>query len=224
MDITETNDYYVVSFFPNATEVEIDNKPEKGYKAVIGIQDDEHVVMKVMYAKSMYDLNRVIELAKNIKECPICKRLDANVADVTNIQLQDKYTTRSVSVDQAPIDRTIAVPQESKMFDTGNPFQDLMARMLFDTKLNKAGQVAVAMALEDTKLMEKVMPTTIDGVVDLMATFTELTQGKGDIYRTPEEVTEYVKALRKGADVPVDKKTKSDTPTVFRRASTIIVS
>ena len=43
MDITETDEYYVVSFFPNAAEVEIDDKPEKGYKAVIGEQSGEHV-------------------------------------------------------------------------------------------------------------------------------------------------------------------------------------
>ena len=80
MDIAETNNHYVVTFFPNAEEVEIDDKPESGYKAIIGVQDGEHIVMKVMYAKSMYDLNKVVELAGNIRECPICKRLNADVA------------------------------------------------------------------------------------------------------------------------------------------------
>lgn len=230
MDIIETEKYYVVTFFPNAEEVEIDDKPEKGYKAIIGLQDGEHIVMKVMYDKSIYpydeddrhdrfgvdyEKDTVKTLAGNIRECPICKRLNANVAKIEKVQLYDRAKNHATPAMET---------QKSKIFDTGNPFQDLMARMLFDTKLNKTGQVAVAMALEDEELMEKVMPTSIDGIVDLMATFTELSQGKGDIYRSPAEVTEYVKALRKGADVSVDKKTASGAQTVFRRPSTIIVS
>lgn len=221
MDITETNDYYVVSFFPSATEVEIDDKPEKGYKAIIGEQGGEHVVMKVMYAKSMYDLNKVIELAGNIKECPICKQLNENVGDIGTIQLQDQYTARQ----SQPIQNSPILPAgQSKIFDTGNPFQDIMAKMLFDTKLNQTGQVAVALALDDSELIEKVMPTSIDGVVNLVASFTELSQGNGSIYRSPEEVTAFVKALREGAKTPEEKEKDKSTPTVFRRASTVIVS
>ena len=228
MDITETDKYYIVTFFPNAEEVEIDDKPDKGYKAIIGRQDDEHIVMKVMYAKNRYDLNQVIELAKNIKECPICKRLDANVADIGRIQLQDQYSAPKPFVQDAPVTpvaTSTVISSKSELFNTGNPLQDLMARMMFDTKLNQTGQVATALALEDSDLLERVMPKSIDGVVSLMANLTELSQGKGDIYRSPDEVTAYVKALREGVKQPVDGKTtdKKEIP-VFRRASTIIVS
>ena len=224
MDITETEDYYVVSFFPNATEVEIDDKPENGYKAIIGEQNGEHVVMKVMYSKDRFDLNQVIELAKNIKDCPICKRLDANIAEVGNIQLMDQYTSRRSPPSLTTIDDQTTQPGMD-LFSTGNPLQDLMVRMMFDTKLNTTGQVATALALDNSALLEKVMPKTIDGVVSLMANLTELSQGKGDIYRTPAEVTEFVKALREGVKQPIDDKTnkKTEMP-VFRRASTIIVS
>jgi len=224
MDITETTSDYVVSFFPNATEVEIDDKPEKGYKAIIGEQGGEHVVMKVMYAKDRYDLSTVIELAKNIKECPICKRLDANVADIGSIRLMDQYTGRRSPPSITTVADQPAI-QTTELFNTGNPLQDLMARMMFDTKLNTTGQVATALALDDNTLLEKVMPKTIDGVVSLMANLTELSQGKGDIYRSPSEVTEFVKALREGVKQPVDGKTSTKTEMpVFRRASTIIVS
>ena len=224
MEIIETDDYYVVTFFPNAEEVEIDDKPEKGYKAIIGQQDGEHVVMKVMYAKAMYDLNKVIELAQNIKDCPICQRLDANVANIDRMQLRDPNAGASVpSVPAVPIAQIDQ--SKSELFNTGNPLQDLMTRMMFDTKLNTTGQVATALALEDSALLERVMPKSIDGVVTLMANLTELSQGNGDIYRSPDEVTEYVKALREGVKQPIDGVTpdKKEIP-VFRRASTIIVS
>jgi hypothetical protein len=227
MEIIETGGHYVVTFFPNAEEVEIDDKPESGYKAIIGKQDGEHVVMKVMYDKNRYDINRVIELAQNIKECPICKRLDANVANIERMQLREPDTRAAVPM--APAVPAASISQaRSELFNTGNPLQDIMTRMMFDTKLNTTGQVATALALEDSALLEKVMPKSIDGVVDLMANLTELSQGKGDIYRSPEEVTAYVKALREGVKQPLDEKNgdKSDKQPVqvFRRASTVIVS
>jgi hypothetical protein len=224
MEIIETPDYYVVTFFPNAEEVQIDDQPKKGYKAVIGQQDGEHVVMKVMYAKSMYDLNRVLELAQNIKECPICQRLDANVANIDRMQLRDPNA--GASVPSVPATSVAQIGQlDTELFNTGNPLQDLMSRMMFDTKLNTTGQVATALALEDNALLERVMPKSIDGVVSLMANLTELSQGKGDIYRSPEEVVAYVKALREGVKQPINDKSpdKKEIP-VFRRASTIIVS
>lgn len=225
MDITETNDYFVVTFFPDAEEIEIDDKPDKGYKAIIGVQDGEHIVMKVMYSKAMYDLNSAIELAKNIKDCPICKRLNANVATVGRIQLQDQYTD-SVGSGGVATPISSIVGAQSELFNTGNPLQDLMTRMMFDTKLNQTGQVATALALEDSTLLERVMPTSIDGVVALMANLTELSQGKGEIYRSPDEVTAYVKALREGVKKPLDGKTEDAIKVmpVVRRASTIIVS
>jgi hypothetical protein len=150
MEIIETADYYVVTFFPNATEAEIDDKPEKGYKAIIGEQGGEHVVMKVMYSKAMYDLTKVIELAQNIKECPICKRLDANVANIDRMQLSD--TTPNIQVPTVPVR---AAQTQATSLSTGNPFHDMMAQLMFDTKLNPTGQVIAAAALEDDALMSK---------------------------------------------------------------------
>lgn len=220
MDITETNNYYVVTFFPNAEEVEIDDKPKSGYKAIIGLQDGEHIVMKVMYAKSIYDLNEVINLAKNIKDCPICKRLNADVATVGSIQLQDQYTTRAVQQTDAPIAQQIPTS-----LNAGSPFQNVMAQLMFDTKLNTTGQVLTAAALEDDALMAKAMPTTVGGMVDLVANLTDYASGKGTLFRSPKEVTEYVKALREGAKQPIDEKEDEKKEIqVFRRASTIIVS
>lgn len=221
MEIIETDDYYVVTFFPNAVEVEIDDKPEKGYKAIIGEVGGEHIVMKVMYSKAMYDLNKVIELAKNIKECPICQRLNANVANIDSIRLRDPTADAQVPV--APAVR--ATPVLTTSLSTGNPFNDMMAQLMFDTKLNPTGQVVAAAALEDDALMAKSMPTTVEGMVALVANLTDYASGKGTLFRSPGEVTEYVKALREGVKQPIDEKTteKKEIP-VFRRASTIIVS
>ena len=236
MEITETDKYYVVTFFPNAEEVEIDDKTqEKGYKAIVGVQDEEYVVMKVMYDKSIYpydedDRNErfgvdyvkdtVKSLAGNIRECPICNRLNADVATITKVQLQDRVRT--------PVAPTVpirAAQIQSTSLSTGNPFQDMMAQLMFDTKLNPTGQVIAAAALEDDVLMSKAMPTTVEGMVDLVANLTDYASGKGTLFRSPGEVTDYVKALREGVKQPIDEKSpdKKEIP-VFRRASTIIVS
>lgn len=222
MDITETDNFYVVSFFPNAEEVEIDDKPEKGYKAIIGVLDGEHIVSKVMYSKSMYDLNKVIELAGNIRECPICKRLDESIADVGTIRLQDQYTTRTVQA--APV-APVAPVATSALFNTGNPLEDMLVRLKFDTMLNPTGKALAALALDDDALAREVMPTDAKSMVALVANLTEYAQGKGNIYRTPAEVTDYIKALREGNksadDVKADE--KKITPFV-KRAQTVIIS
>lgn len=239
MKISETNGYYVVSFFPDAEEVEIDDKTEeKGYKAILGIQDGQHVVMKVMYDKNIYpydeddrknrftagyDKQTVKELAANIGECDICKRLDADVAKITEVRLLNQATTRPIQVAQAS--PTAPITNTSSLLKTGNPMQDILAQLMFDTKLNQTGQVLTAAALEDDALMAKAMPTTVEGMVNLVADLTDYASGKGNLFRSPSEVTDYVKALREGAKQPVDGKTDDKKEIqVFRRASTIIVS
>lgn len=237
MKVLETNDYYVITFFPDAEEVEIDDKTEeKGYKAIIGTQDGHHVVMKVMYDKSRYPLDKDDRIARGFPEdtetildnyalrigdCPICKQLDANVAEITEIRLLNQTPTYMVPV--APVVR--AAPITATSLSTGNPFHDMMAQLMFDTKLNPTGQVIAAAALEDDVLMSKAMPTTVEGMVDLVANLTDYASGNGSLFRSPREVTDYVKALREGAKQPIDEKSpdKKEIP-VFRRASTIIVS
>lgn len=238
MKIFETADYYVASFFPEAEEVEIDDKTvEKGYKAIIGLQDGHHVIMKVMYDKSRYPLDEDDRIARsfepgtktvmyysaNIGDCTICKRLDADVAKVTEIRRLNTVPARSVPA--VPVKSVASVTQsKSALFDTGNPLQDLMTQMLFTTKLNQTGQVATALALEDPILLEKAMPTTIDGVLDLIGNLTELSQGKGDIYRSPDEVTAYIKAIRAGVKPTTEPTEDVKKVPVFRRASTVIIS
>lgn len=241
MKIFETGDYYVASFFPDAEEVEIDDKiEEKGYKAIIGKQAGHHVIMKVMYDKSRYPLDEadraarsfdpgtktVMNYATNIGDCAICKRLDENVAQITEIRRLDQVPARQVTA--TPIQPIAPVAQakaKSALFDTGNPLQDMMTQMLYTTKLNQTGQVATALALEDPILLEAAMPKTIDGVLDLIGNLTELSQGKGGIYRTPKEVTEYVAAVRAGVAKPVGEKVEEQKEVpVFRRASTVIIS
>jgi len=234
MKVRETDQYFVVTFFPDAEEVEVDDRTdEDGWKAVIGEQDGSHIVMKVMYDKNRFPLNKedraargfpsdaktiLDDYAANISDCAVCKRLDANVAKVTDIQL---FNTRS-----KPATPTIMKPSTtSTMLKTGNPVQDIMAQLMFDTRLNQTGKVLAASALNDDALLAKSMPTTVEGMVNLVADLTDYASGKGNLFRSPSEVTEYVKALREGAK-PSDEKAdkKNNTTQVFRRASTIIVS
>lgn len=240
MEIFETSDYYVASFFPNAEEVEIDDKTaEKGYKAIMGLQDGHHVIMKVMYDKARYPLDdadlkarsfepgtkTVMHYATNIGDCAICKRLDANIANVTEIRRLNQVPVHSAPAVQ-PVQRVAPVSSAtSNFFNTGNLLDDLMSQVLYNTTLNPTGQAAVALALGDKELIDKAVPQTIEGFVNMVADFTELSQGRGNIRRSPEEVTDYIKALRDGANSSTASSTteKKEVP-VFRRASTVIIS
>jgi len=62
-------------------------------------------------------------------------------------------------------------------------------------------------------------------MLDLVANLTEYAQGKGSLYRTPEEVTEFVKALREGNKSDDDKANDKKPGKVFtQRARTVIIS
>jgi len=217
MEISETDFYYVASFFPNAEEVEIDDKPESGWKAVMGKLNGEHVVMKVMYAKDKFDLDKAIDLAKNIGDCAICKRLDADVAKVKQINLRGQQPIIT------PAASTILQTQQksdagSSLFNTGNPLEDMLVRLRFNTQLNPTGKALAALALDDDELAREVMPTDARGMVKLVADLTSYASGKGNIYRSPKEVEEYIKALHAGnkseTEKTEDKKKKSSIKTI----------
>lgn len=234
MDVKETSKYYVVSFFPDAEEVEIDDRMDTvGWKAVLGEQDGQHIVMKVSYDKAKFPLDArdratrgfpsdaktiLDDYAGRISECEVCKRLDANIGKIAKVSL---LADKRVVEQETPLPQT----QTYSAFDTGNPLQTIMAQMMFDTRLNQTGQVLTAAALEDEQLLARAMPTTISGLVELVANITNFTSGNGTLFRSPKQVTAYVKALREGAKAPINKEEeKKDESPVFRRASTVIVS
>ena len=94
----------------------------------------------------------------------------------------------------------------------------------FDTMLNPTGKALAALALDDDALAREVMPTDAKSMVALVANLTEYAQGKGNIYRSPKEVTEYIQALREGNQSDDDKVEEKKTTQFVRRAQTVIIS
>jgi len=91
MRVRETEDGYVVEFFPQAKVVEVKEEPERGWKVEIGYLENEDVFVpaRVFYDKR-FTLEEVLKYARRLEECKICNSLNMNVTNVEEIVADDK--------------------------------------------------------------------------------------------------------------------------------------
>jgi len=91
MRVRETEDGYVVEFFPQAKVVEVKEEPERGWKVEIGYLENEDVFVpaRVFYDKR-FTLEEVLKYARRLEECKICNNLNMNVTNVEEIVADDK--------------------------------------------------------------------------------------------------------------------------------------
>ncbi len=91
MRVRETDEGYIVEFFPEAKIVEVKEEPERGWKVEIGYLEKEDVFVpaRVFYDKR-FTLEEVLKYARRLKECKICNELNRNVTDVEEIVAEDK--------------------------------------------------------------------------------------------------------------------------------------
>ena len=91
MKVRETEDGYIVEFFPQAKVVDVKEEPERGWKVEIGYLEDEDVFVpaRVFYDKR-FTLEEVLKYARRLEECKICNSLNMNVTNVEEIVADDK--------------------------------------------------------------------------------------------------------------------------------------
>ena len=91
MKVRETEDGYVVEFFPQAKVVDVKEEPERGWKVEIGYLENEDVFVpaRVFYDKR-FTLEEVLKYARRLEECKICNSLNMNVTNVEEIVADDK--------------------------------------------------------------------------------------------------------------------------------------
>ena len=91
MKVRETDEGYIVEFFPEAKIVEVKEEPERGWKVEIGYLEKEDVFVpaRVFYDKR-FTLEEVLKYARRLEECKICNELNRNVTDVEEIVAEDK--------------------------------------------------------------------------------------------------------------------------------------
>ncbi len=91
MKVRETEDGYIVEFFPQAKIVETKEEPERGWKVEIGYLENEDVFVpaRVFYDKR-FTLEEVLKYARRLEECKICNSLNMNVTNVEEIVADDK--------------------------------------------------------------------------------------------------------------------------------------
>jgi len=91
MKVYERNDRFEVVFFEryDSQPYEINKWTEKGFRAFLAEVDGQYVPVKVEYDKSRHSLNDILNYARRIQNCPICKSINENVAMLEEIHLQN---------------------------------------------------------------------------------------------------------------------------------------
>lgn len=91
MKVYERNDRFEVVFFDryDSQPYEINKWAEKGFRAFLAEVDGQYVPVKVEYDKTRHSLNDILEYAKRIQNCPICKSINENIAMLEEIHLQN---------------------------------------------------------------------------------------------------------------------------------------
>jgi len=211
--ITKTPDgvWYVAEFFPNAIENSTVDKPDKGWKAVMGDLNGEQVPMRAYYRTDMYSLNDVIKLAENLRECKICRETGQN-HDVTSIEVANNYQLQN----QGAAPRPALRPSKPLVTGgTGDMFTDVLANTLITTMLTPLGQMVAAKMVGDSDMLEKVSPKTTEDALNIAADFFSAGSPKNMMFRDPKEMKEMAMALRAGTkrgEEEEKKKTKEAGP------------
>ena len=209
--------WYVVTFFENAIENSTVDKPEKGWKAVMGDLHGEQVPMRAYYRTDMYSLDEVVKLAENLRECEICRQFEEDHS-VSEIEVANNYQLKNRRMTPSP------VPTPSKSLvtgGTGDAFTDVLANTLITTMLTPLGQMVAAKMVGDSDMLEKVSPKTTDDALNIAADFFSAGSPKDMMFRNPKEMKEMATALRAGTKrgEEEEKKKAVEDKKVPRRAA-----
>ena len=192
--ITEDGNFWKLSIYPTATPVETIDEPEKGYRALLGLDtgSDRHVVMYVWYNKAQYPIGEVLKKIDEMKSCPRCDTLDKDKLKDVSIEVNNTIQPTLRTAQPA----TTQAPQRSNV-------KDMFANALFDAYLTPAGKFLVGNVFGDEQLVEDSFPKTPDELAQL---WDDTTSGK--LLRSPEEAKSFMAIIR-GVDSPETVKTKA---------------
>ena len=221
---TPDGEWYVVTFFPDAVEAEIDVNEEKGWRVTTGWLDGEAVPMRAYYQQSMYTLDDVKKFAENLHECPICQRLGRDMS-ITSIDVANNYNRR---VQPEPVGLGIGLNRRQQptapVGDMGNMFMDSLVNTLMDTTLTPLGKIMTARLTGNEDLLTRALPKTDEEAFSITADYLSADTPKNMIFRDPKEMKKIATALRARTQTPEEAEEEEKKTPVFKRARTMIIS
>ena len=207
--------------------VETINEPTKGYKAVIGenLETGKHVVMNVMYDKSMTTLDDVYKRVEQLRSCGRCQTLDKEKMKIDKIRIGHiteegnaanipKPGVSVYSADTTPVGSDPVVVPARK-----SGVKDMFANTFFDAFLTKPGKYFFSVLTNDEALLDSVMPKNDIEMGEFMDEMVEFMSGNMEFVRSPDQAREYLSVIRAGRESDgsssksnVKKRGRKDTP------------
>lgn len=201
MELTETDEGWLFTYFPDIpTAYTKDEWKEHGYRITIGTitQHDstEFVPKSIEYAKSRFSMEEAINYAKNIKTCPLCKGLNAQIDLLTKIKLKDQMNPDAVKVN-------VKEPEEKKK-KPSSMFKDMFTTVFIDALFTRPGMFLIGSLLDDEGLMSLALPAEINDeqMREFIAELCDFFAGDIGLIRSPSELRSYSKSLRREQQPP----------------------
>lgn len=165
MKVYERNDRFEVVFFEryDSQPYEINKWAEKGFRAFLAEVDGQYVPVKVEYDKSRHSLNDILEYARRIQNCPICKSINENVAMLEEIHLQNPPNPPNppppAPPSPTPSPTTTQTPTPTMTFGTTQPsqtsqFYEMLGRH-FLQKLPSEFRILFSLLTNDASMLPK---------------------------------------------------------------------
>ncbi len=185
MKVRETEDGYIVEFFPQAKIVETKEEPERGWKVEIGYLENEDVFVpaRVFYDKR-FTLEEVLKYARRLEECKICNSLNMNVTNVEEIVADDKLKDYVKKAKEMRM-RAAAVKGngEKKEKEEGRKLTEKLGKIALTRFYSPAELLLMGYLADDDELIEIAMNSVRD--VD-------------DLFKSPKSENKNKKKKKKG--------------------------
>jgi hypothetical protein len=223
IDVSQDGYWYIVTFFENGVEEDVKTNEEKGWKVTTGFLEGEAVPIRAYYRQDMYTLDDVKKFAENLRECPICQRLGQDMS-IQSINVENNYQRAQPAFGGTGMGLNRRPQPTSPISDTGNMFMDTLFNALIDTTLTPLGKIMTAKMLDNDAMLENALPHSDDDAVEIVAGYLSSDSPKDMIFKSPDEMKTYAKALRAGITPEEDEKEEETKTPVFRRQPTMVMS
>ena len=206
MIIKETEDSWRCIFFKDARDTSVKDEREKGYVVQFGEFRDQAVPKYIDYSKANFSLEKAIQYAKNIKECAICKTLNANVDKIESMDLKDQYNKPEVTLDNTKeelitLKKEIGELKSLMKPERKNVVEGVMSDITKDvikTIFTVPGRIDMYLTTGDEAFIEDLIPErpTKEDVLEIRAQVADFWSGSIGRVRNQEQMREYAKSQR----------------------------
>ena len=206
MIIKETEDSWRCIFFKDARDTSVKDEREKGYVVQFGEFRDQAVPKYIDYSKANFSLEKAIQYAKNIKECAICKTLNANVDKIESMDLKDQYNKPEVTLDNTKEELTQLKKEIGELKSLMKPerknvVEGVMSDITKDvikTIFTVPGRIDMYLTTGDEAFIEDLIPErpTKEDVLEIRAQVADFWSGSIGRVRNQEQMREYAKSQR----------------------------